>query len=235
MTSPLKALVSPASIAILGASPEFNKINGRPLKHLLDKGYAGRIYPVNPKYPEIAKLPCYPSVGAIPGQVDLAIIALPAKAVVDGLCERGVTELEVREGPDDPFFGAPVPQSDHARRAVQAAIQIQEAQEALNRERSARGLPTLLVRIAIQSGPVMVGDVGLTAHREFAAMGDTTNVAARIEKLTRDFSAQVLVSGATARHLGEEFILRELGSTEIRGRRSPVELYQVVGIRQELE
>lgn len=119
----------------------------------------------------------------------------------------------------------------HPSRAVRAALQMVTQLKALNRIWSEAGKPTLTIGIGIATGEVMVGDVGLTVHREFAAMGDTTNVAARIEKLTRDFQAQVLVSGATARHLGEEFQLRELGVTEIRGRRSPVELYEVMGLR----
>ena len=58
----LRALLNPASIAIIGASADFAKVNGRPLKHLLDKGYAGRIYPVNPKYTAISGLACFPAI-----------------------------------------------------------------------------------------------------------------------------------------------------------------------------
>jgi len=87
--SGLRAMISPASIAILGASSDFQKINGRPLKYLLEKGYQGRIYPVNPKYDRIDDLPCYPGVDAIPGPVDLAIIALPAKDVIPAVRELG--------------------------------------------------------------------------------------------------------------------------------------------------
>lgn len=121
----------------------------------------------------------------------------------------------------------------HPSRAVRAGLNMIRQINQLNREWQVMGKPTLTIGIGIATGEVMVGDVGLTAHREFAAMGDTTNVAARIEKLTRDFQAHVLISGATARHLGDEFELRDLGATEVRGRRSPVELYEVVGIRQE--
>ena len=73
----LDSLLRPRSIAILGASEDFVKINGRPLKFLLDKGYPGRILPVNPKYEKIAGLRCYPSIGAVPEPVDLAIVAVP--------------------------------------------------------------------------------------------------------------------------------------------------------------
>jgi len=132
------------------------------------------------------------------------------------------------------FFDSDGPADiQHPGRAVRAALGMVEQLKILNRRWAAQNMPTLTIGIGIATGEVMVGDVGLTAHREFAAMGDTTNVAARIEKLTRDFNTPVLVSGPTARHLGEEFIVRNLGSTEIRGRRSPVEIFEVLQIRED--
>lgn len=89
MDSALKALLRPRSIAILGASADFRKVSGRPLKHLLDKGYAGKIYPVNPKYESIAHLRCYPNIDAIPGPVDLAVLALPGEGVIEAVRALG--------------------------------------------------------------------------------------------------------------------------------------------------
>ncbi len=89
MSDGIHALLSPRSIAILGASSDWRKISGRPIKHLLDKGYGGRVYPVNPKYERIGELTCYPSVEAIPGEVDLAVVVLPAAAVVPAFAELG--------------------------------------------------------------------------------------------------------------------------------------------------
>lgn len=89
MTQAVQRLLAPRSIAILGASADFNKINGRTLKALLDKRYAGAIYPVNPKYHEIAGVKCYPDVASIPGPVDLAVVAVPAKLVASSLRELG--------------------------------------------------------------------------------------------------------------------------------------------------
>jgi len=89
----LRSLLSPASIAILGASSDFTKVNGRTLKFLIEKGYAGRIYPVNPKYQQIGTLKCYPTIDAVPEPVDLAVVALPARLVartLRGLGRRGV-------------------------------------------------------------------------------------------------------------------------------------------------
>ena len=89
MNDAIQALLHPQSIAVIGASSDFNKINGRTLKALVDKKYAGRILPVNPKYPTLLDLPCYPDVASIPGTVDLAVVAVPAKHVPDTLRELG--------------------------------------------------------------------------------------------------------------------------------------------------
>lgn len=89
MKDALHALLAPRSIAILGSSADFRKVSGRPLKHLLDKGYAGKIYPVNPRYENIGDLRCYPHVGAIESEVDLAIIVLPASEVLSTVRELG--------------------------------------------------------------------------------------------------------------------------------------------------
>jgi len=96
MNASLQHLLSPRSIAIVGASEDFSRINGRPLKFLLEKRYAGGIYPVYPKYQSIAAIPCYPNAVAIPGPVELAIVAVPAGAaqsVVDELAAAGVKAI----------------------------------------------------------------------------------------------------------------------------------------------
>jgi acetyltransferase len=88
--SDLQSLLKPRSIAILGASSDFTKVSGRPLKFLLEKGYPGKIFPVNPKYAKIGPLKCYPSIADTPEPADLAIIALPARLVASALRELGL-------------------------------------------------------------------------------------------------------------------------------------------------
>jgi acyl-CoA synthetase (NDP forming) len=78
----LEALLRPASIAIVGASADFTKVNGRALKYLLAGGYRGAIYPVNPRYSRIGALACYPDVASLPEAPELAVVAVPAAAVV---------------------------------------------------------------------------------------------------------------------------------------------------------
>src|SRR5262245_33957141 len=85
----MKKLFHPRSVALIGASNESNKLSGRPLRFFREYGYAGNVYPVNPKYSGIAGMPCFAKLSDIPGEVDLAVITLPANAVPEALAECG--------------------------------------------------------------------------------------------------------------------------------------------------
>src|ERR1700733_10134789 len=78
---PLQSFFWPESIAVLGASPDLHRIRGRLLHQLRENGFPGRILPINPSYKEIDGLPCFPSIGAVGGPVDLALVAIPAAGV----------------------------------------------------------------------------------------------------------------------------------------------------------
>jgi len=89
----LKPFFEPKSIALIGASNNPGKPSGRPLHALINKGYKGKIYPVNPKYDSIFGIKCYPHLADIPGPVDLAVISVPAAGVYDALeqcVEKGI-------------------------------------------------------------------------------------------------------------------------------------------------
>jgi acyl-CoA synthetase (NDP forming) len=85
MTHPLESLFAPRSIAVIGASRDTAKIPGTLLAFLRKNGFAGAIYPVNPNYTDIEGLACHPSVSAIGAPVDLAVVTIPAKRVLDAL------------------------------------------------------------------------------------------------------------------------------------------------------
>lgn len=82
-------LLSPRGIAVVGASTDLNRLGSQPIRFLTEFGYAGKVYPVNPKYTEIAGLPCFPSVAALPGPCDVAIIGTPAAHVADTVRQCG--------------------------------------------------------------------------------------------------------------------------------------------------
>ncbi len=81
----LDALVAPDSVAVIGASHDASRIGGRPIRYMREAGFTGAIYPVNPKRSHVQGLRSYPDIGMVPGQVDLAIIAVPAPKVADVL------------------------------------------------------------------------------------------------------------------------------------------------------
>ncbi len=83
----LTALLKPQSVAIIGASDDPGRIGGRPLRYLIELGYAGGIYPVNPGRETVQGLPSFPNVSAIPGPVDLAVIAISADKTIATLEE----------------------------------------------------------------------------------------------------------------------------------------------------
>jgi len=85
----LNKLFHPRSVALIGASTEQTKLSGRPIRYFRKFGYAGRLYPINPKYPEIAGLPCFANLADVPDEVDLAVITLPASAVPEALAACG--------------------------------------------------------------------------------------------------------------------------------------------------
>ncbi len=83
----LEALLHPKTVAVLGASQDTTKLVGKPIFFLQQHKFAGKIYPVNPKYKESSGLPCYPSLSQVPGEIDVVIIGLPAESVLDAVKE----------------------------------------------------------------------------------------------------------------------------------------------------
>jgi len=87
--SAMNRIMKPDSVAVIGASSEEGKIGNAVMKNLINGGYQGAIYPINPKADEILGKKCYKSVKDIPGQVDIAVFAIPAKFVAQALAEVG--------------------------------------------------------------------------------------------------------------------------------------------------
>lgn len=129
------------------------------------------------------------------------------------------------------FFGAPVAVEDHARRGVEAAVGILREIQALNDERRLEGRPTLDVRIAVNSGPVMVGDVGSERRVDYTVLGNTVNVAARLESAVAE-PGKVVIGAETRRLLGDDVPVEDLGSIRLKGLETEIRAYR---IRTELD
>ena len=90
----LKPLFDPYSIAIIGASDDINKFGGRPIRYMKEAGFAGKLFPINPRGGEIQGLTCYRDIREVPEPVDMTVITVPAKFVVDAV--RGCAEAGVK-------------------------------------------------------------------------------------------------------------------------------------------
>ncbi|HEY9856189.1 MAG TPA: adenylate/guanylate cyclase domain-containing protein, partial [Stenomitos sp.] len=129
------------------------------------------------------------------------------------------------------LFGAPEKSPRHAEDAVQAALAIVQALELFNCEQAVNGLPELSIGIGIATGHAIIGNVGSRDRLEYTAMGDTVNVASRIEGLNKQLNSTILVSEATYQRAKDAFDFAEQGNLYVRGKRDAVKVYspQLIG------
>ena len=125
------------------------------------------------------------------------------------------------------LFGAPEEQADHPRRAVRAALQIEAAAQRLAVEGR---FPGLKVGVGVHCGEAVVGDIG-RARREYTAVGDVVNVAARVEQANKELGTTILITEAVRHLVGGGAELRVHPPLTLRGRMEKVEVYEVRGLR----
>ena len=123
------------------------------------------------------------------------------------------------------YFGAPLETSDHAPVGVRCALNMQVALAALNERRTARGQAPLQSGIGVHTGLAVLGNIGPPIRREYTLIGDTVNLASRIEALTKELGTPILVSESTRMQGGSEFTWHDAGSVNVRGKAEPVRLF----------
>ncbi|MEL7058714.1 MAG: adenylate/guanylate cyclase domain-containing protein [Acidobacteriota bacterium] len=124
------------------------------------------------------------------------------------------------------FFGAPMALDDHADRAVSAACDIRAALTRWNGERAAAGLPPVRVRIAINTGPVVVGDIGSNRRVDYTVLGNTVNVAARLEEMVAS-AGDIVIGEATYDALRRKVEVESLGAFQLKGLQQQIGAYRV--------
>lgn len=122
-------------------------------------------------------------------------------------------------------FGAPVAHPLHADQAVGAALDMQSRLEAWNTTRRAQGRPEMRHGIGIHSGTVVAGNIGSKVRMSYTLVGDTVNLASRIQSLNKTLGTQMLVSGSTRALLRKPWPLTPLPATQVKGRAAAVEVY----------
>ncbi len=126
------------------------------------------------------------------------------------------------------FWNAPLNVPDHALRVVRAALRCQAKLAALRPQFKKRAGKDLLMRIGMNTGPAVVGNMGSHNRFDYTMLGDAVNLAARLEGVNKQFGTYTMISQATRDLIGDEFAVRELARVAVVGRKEPVTVYEPI-------
>ena len=116
------------------------------------------------------------------------------------------------------FWNAPLPVADHPYLAAKASLEVLQAMEQLRADWRARGLPALSMRIGLNTGPVLVGNVGHKDRLSYTALGDAVNVASRLESLNKHYGTRILVSEPTLDRIRDRIAYRIIDRVAVKGK-----------------
>lgn len=128
------------------------------------------------------------------------------------------------------FFGAPIMQSDHAIRACRTAIMMQQALPDFNKEIAKQWLSPISFRVGIATGEAMIGNIGSKRRFNYTALGDTVNLAARLEWVGKEYGVNIVISESVKERIDALFATRELDIIAAKWKTTGVKIYELVGI-----
>jgi len=126
-------------------------------------------------------------------------------------------------------YGAPLEQSDHPSRACYSALNMMEGLKRLNKSWILEGKKPLDIGIGINTGMMMVGNMGSDQRFDYTVMGDAVNLGSRLEGANKAYQTNILISDSTYKRVKDEFVCMEMDSVKVKGKTLPVNIYQLVG------
>jgi adenylate cyclase len=130
------------------------------------------------------------------------------------------------------FWGAPLRGEQDEASACRAALQCIARLEEINRGFEREGLPSIAMRVGIHAGEAIVGNLGSDRLFDYTVVGDTVNLASRLEGVNKVFGTRIIVSEETLRNTGEHFLTRPIGPIEVKGKQQPVRIYELMATRE---
>ncbi len=127
------------------------------------------------------------------------------------------------------FWGAPIPQKDHALRACYAALEMQNRLAALRPKWKSEGKPELVARIGLNTGVCIAGNMGGKDRFDYTVIGDSVNLASRLEGANKQYGSYIMISDFTYKHVKDKLKVRELDLLQVKGKTEPVRVYEVMG------
>jgi adenylate cyclase len=128
------------------------------------------------------------------------------------------------------FWGAPLPDPEHAMNACRAAVEMRERLAPLNRELRGHGLPEVSFRIGINTGEVIAGNMGSEELFDYTVIGDTVNLASRLEGANKQFGTDILISRFVYDKVKDRVEARPLGKISVKGKAETVEVYALLAV-----
>lgn len=151
-------------------------------------------------------------------------------AMTDIILEEGGTVDKYIGDAIVAMFGAPLPQEDHAIRACVAALRCQEKLAELQPDWLERGMPEVIVRIGLNTGPALVGNMGSAKRFDYTMLGDTVNLAARLESANKTFRSLLLIGSTTHEASKHGILCREADKLVVKGKTTGIPVFQPVAI-----
>ena len=131
------------------------------------------------------------------------------------------------------FWNAPVPQHDHPLHACEAALENQKRLARLREKWAKAGLPEMHVRIGLNTGEAVVGNMGSENRFDYTAMGDNVNLASRLESINKQYGTYLIISESTYEAVEDKMICRELDRIRVKGKNEPVKIYELIAKKED--
>lgn len=128
------------------------------------------------------------------------------------------------------FWGAPIPQEDHALRASRASVEMLLSLKDLRERWKNEGKPSLNIRIGLNTGDMIVGNMGGVERFEYTVIGDSVNLGSRLESANKQYHTRLMMSEQTYKKVADQVIARELDMIVVMGKTEPIKVYELIGM-----
>jgi adenylate cyclase len=130
-------------------------------------------------------------------------------------------------------FGAPIEQPDHAQRACRTAVEMMEKLRELQKKWAEEGWPEINIGIGVNTGDMVVGNMGSEMRFDYTVMGDSVNLSSRLEGTNKEYGTNIIISEFTHEVVKDEFFCRELDAVRVKGKKLPIKIFELLGEKKD--
>ena len=145
----------------------------------------------------------------------------------DGLLDKYIGDAVMA------VFGAPIDQPDHTLRACRTSLEMMAALRELRKKWAAEGRPDVNIGVGVNTGDMVVGNMGSQMRFDYTVMGDAVNLASRLEGTNKEYGTNIIISEFTYERIKDELFCRELDAVRVKGKKLPVRIFELLGDRKE--